>query len=730
MKRTLKTNMDVLKKTITDVAQNMKPAMICMCEVGDRNALSADEMQQVADQSIRAWKDAATEHIQLRSMFTTGAPYMTIYIDGSIRCSEYRILRNLYYADGEPRTAQAFVCALPDGEGVDVVNVHAPSGGKKLKDSQRMQLLTNLLQSKSHAMPGRLFGNARFLIGGDMNTTPCLMSQLLQECRRKGSLHIKEQIHEPDFPKHGDLCLRGGFQANTLTTTALNHDPQHKPYGICWSTQQRSATEQPSSIRSTTHMSASSSSEYTIPQPRTTPSPETSMPRRLVPDGPVAEQPLPTPPTPPGTRETAMPSSLQLDNLRKRAEDCLATEQPLPTPPTLPCTREPAMPASLQLDNLQKRAEDSGLTESDIERELEGMHAQHGNILKPEDFHQGPQEEAAAAAATAATFERIYQLALQEDSEESTNLPSEKQLIYSIVNGFLNSITFHHAQAEELILAALKDESCLSPATQERVEEIFSPIFFEYTNGLKDRTVWSPRDTSQYIRQWYELASWRNWLTTDTTTELNTAQVSTIFTRYMENMKKTLRPEQEGRTWAYYKSCAQSKMRQEAGHAYVANAIWAIGLPRLHPFDTDQMRSSATEQRQDVQLSAQDLEAITEDIQNVLNWLDRVATTLLEHRATKAYQDAVRKSGIAHGQSGLSATEQETRAATRKAKFEMRTATHLAHQVKAGAMTYDKCSPCQQKLIHGYFDGSLSQNVKEATSQGSADTMCRTPMPT
>jgi hypothetical protein len=62
MKGTLKRNMNVLKTTITDVAQNMKPTMICMCEVGDRNALSEDEMQQVADQSIRAWKDAATEH--------------------------------------------------------------------------------------------------------------------------------------------------------------------------------------------------------------------------------------------------------------------------------------------------------------------------------------------------------------------------------------------------------------------------------------------------------------------------------------------------------------------------------------------------------------------------------------------------------------------------------------------------------------------------------------------
>ena len=45
-----------------------------------------------------------------------------------------------------------------------------------------------------------------------------------------------------------------------------------------------------------------------------------------------------------------------------------------------------------------------------------------------------------------------------------------------------------------------------------RVEEVFSPIFFHYPNGLKDRSVWEPRDTNKYIRQWYELASMRTWV--------------------------------------------------------------------------------------------------------------------------------------------------------------------------------------------------------------------------
>jgi hypothetical protein len=153
---------------------------------------------KVSDYCMSAWKDAATEHIKLRSMFTTRAPYQTIYIDRPIRCSEHRILNDLYSANGQPRTAPAFVCPFPDGEcePIDVVNVHAPSGVRKLKDTQRMALLTSLLQSNSQAVPGGTIGNARFLIGGDMNTSPYSMSQMLSACRAKGSLRTTEKIHE------------------------------------------------------------------------------------------------------------------------------------------------------------------------------------------------------------------------------------------------------------------------------------------------------------------------------------------------------------------------------------------------------------------------------------------------------------------------------------------------------------------------------------------------------
>ena len=184
-------------------------------------------------------------------------------------------------------------------------------------------------------------------------------------------------------------------------------------------------------------------------------------------------------------------------------------------------------------------------------------------------------------------------------------------------------------------------------------------------------------------------------------------------------MKTTLRPDQLDKSWSYYKSCAEAKMKAQAGHTFVANAIWAIGLPRLPSF--------ATEQR-DQQLSAQDLEAVPEAIHSVLNWLDRLASALKRHHTRKSYQEAVRTSGAAHGESGLAATEQETRTATRKAKFDIRTARNLDRRWNDGTLTSRNWHRWQENLLHAYWGGSLERCLEELSSQDSADPMCRTPL--
>ena len=186
----------------------------------------------------------------------------------------------------------------------------------------------------------------------------------------------------------------------------------------------------------------------------------------------------------------------------------------------------------------------------------------------------------------------------------------------------------------------------------------------------------------------------------------------------MEDLKNELRPDQLGKKWTYYKSCTESKLHRLAGHKYVANAIWMIGLPALPSF--------ATEQRGQ-QLSPQDLEAVPDAIHTVLNWLDRLAVALLRARATSEFQEAQRKGGVTHGVSGLSATEQEARTAIRKAKYNIWKAKCLDSKYRAG--TQSSFMNWEQKLLEDYWQGSLEQRLQEAKSKYQGYTMHRHPLP-
>ena len=88
------------------------------------------------------------------------------------------------------------------------------------------------------------------------------------------------------------------------------------------------------------------------------------------------------------------------------------------------------MQARLELENLAKRADESKMSDSDIQRTPEELHAKRGDIS--EAFLQESEEAAAAAAAAAAVP--------TEHSEETTNLPAEKELMHSIVNALLSTI--------------------------------------------------------------------------------------------------------------------------------------------------------------------------------------------------------------------------------------------------------------------------------------------------
>jgi len=942
----LAANMELLGKTIAGVVRNMNPKMICMCEVGvASDPLTKEQMKHVRDQSIHAWQAAATGHFELRSMFKVGAPYMTIYIDGSVCCSRHRILTDLYCAQGNPRTAQTFLCCGPGGVTVDVINVHAPSGRKPLTDQQRKTLLTNLLQTNSESMPGSLIGSARFLIGGDMNTAPFLLSQVLQVCRGNGSLRTQAQIHDPVLGNHGDLCVLGGFKADSLTTTADNHDRKHKPYGICWSmTQVLALTTIPAHLE---YGPSDQCLEHKTYDPEchmctTYTAWEGDQDQLWAPQCSFTHSPIRPVFTPPGffpincatqwrstiasdTAADAVPAVADAAPKWSEASDArtcasLAAEphdednhvtSDHMSPPLLGSwllddrimvaqvglskaimdmvkaendrgemeaiwvklqdveQAHHAMAEAIDLINYRREAGqqlgnlDAAVTKSydELEIRLKGLQKVAGEVL---DSHQPdspstaksdgaamaasrkswwnswkqwtwrqpwkpwsePDSETVADAAAGRALEaaplpppadqqtlylryedtpsvrkqwlgelllpkvtllqpelarricgmlleredmRIIALlksddelkpevdkaraVLDEQSNPLTNgqlaaaptaaatqlsadgstpqlasqeVPADKMMIYSIVNEFLGKITFNDSAAEEMLIAALMHKTCLSPAVHLRVETVFSRVFFYYANGVNDRSGWQPRDTSKYIRQWSELATMRTWVSsgfaasTEHSEQLTKDQVSQIFKLYMEDMKSTLREEQLDKPWVYYKSCAEAKLRHQAGDKFVAKAIWAIGLPRLPSFATEQRGKP---------LSAQDLEAVPEAIDSVLNWLDRLASTLTAHHETNQYKTAVRKSGGAHRQSGLNATEQKTRRATRKANCDIQSARDLDRRWKNGTLTFQNWDPRQEALLRAYWNGSLQGRLKEAkNSRGSADPMCRTPL--
>ena len=203
----------------------------------------------------------------------------------------------MYHVRGHRRTAQAFICTHPgesDADGIDVVNVHAPSGKPKLTDAQRMELVRNLLQSPSMTRANCPLAQCKFLIGGDMNTSELRFTQILYQLGQQKNV----DIHMPLGGQHGDICLVGNFKTDILRKRATNHDPQHVPYGIAFRSQRQDATEHltttpqsqiPTAADTTTESRATGATAAAVPTARTPPPTEH-------PD--ESEVPDHTPPTP------------------------------------------------------------------------------------------------------------------------------------------------------------------------------------------------------------------------------------------------------------------------------------------------------------------------------------------------------------------------------------------------------------------------------------------------
>ena len=161
----------------------MHPAVLCFCEVGTAITPLTEQNMICLTQSVAAaWKDAATEHVEpdIRFHYVTESQYLTAWDAKQCDCRHFRIMWNVGQHK-EPRTAQLFLCCSRDAEdsnGINVINMHAPSGKPTLTDAQRTEMVRALLQSKSKAKQHSNIGAHRGVIGGDMNTMSSTFSEI------------------------------------------------------------------------------------------------------------------------------------------------------------------------------------------------------------------------------------------------------------------------------------------------------------------------------------------------------------------------------------------------------------------------------------------------------------------------------------------------------------------------------------------------------------------------
>ena len=174
-----------------------------------------------------------------------------------------------------------------------------------------------------------------------------------------------------------------------------------------------------------------------------------------------------------------------------------------------------------------------------------------------------------------------------EEEAPDLNEPGQ-EMAYRIVNAFLDNPTFENNEAETLIKQGiLRKGKVMEPNMLRNIDEVFRPIFFEYPYGLEDRTRARPRDASQYIRNWRDIATWRHKADIvpalrHATEPLAKHQVQSILHHYIENfIRKEANEIQRTQPWNKNKSRAEAMLRRLCGSTMMAKLIWEVGLPNI-----------------------------------------------------------------------------------------------------------------------------------------------------
>ena len=775
-------NARVLAGTVASIVANMDPAAICFCEFGGVRAPLKPIHVELLKQTIeRAWKEnAATEHV--RFIYEAGEPYLTAFRSDQLDCRHSRTVRKLYYIFGEPRTAQFFLATQPgqpDAAGINIVNVHAPSGNKRLTNAQRITLMRKLLGSTSLRTNQSTLGHDAFIIGGDMNSSEIVLTQMVETCEKEEILSKGSHAIKPSDAKHGDILLQLNVPGDGLRTQARNHDPQHVPYGFCWrptaassvSAQHApalsaSAQQKQSLYTDVASVAPSSSSDVTCPL---------GAPASAVQSQASSATEQRKPPAYADTVLRAAAPCRAHAELSAASVDICVTAQPAPAPSgteqlKLPAYADTALRAAapmyvLPFSERQRQEGHAELSAASVDSLVAAEPAPATSATEQRSplAYADTVRLAAAPQNTLPLSEFLCQEAHTELSAASVGSSATAQpapppcateqckpLTHTEITSTAMGSAFappgrQHVDAPEHL------EGTESHAEQQKREQSDFPLAIinaflgypaQYSDAsedaiqevVNDEAAWSTA-TLNIIAEVFEPIFFHFPRGLKDRSVWQARSPDEYITQWREHAKFRLEViagavdglqftrDQRQRAFQYYLQWfAENEARpgqknlKSAAEARLNKLCGSRHVMQaIWEIGLPKILGRATEQP-DVDPTPERLLEIKDDATKILQWLDDLAYAIENYRRTKAYCNQVAKSGSKRGESGLSAQEEWETQEFRQAKTNLQEGVRLGRLWAEKRIKCDELKPQQWKLLEDHWNGALQQHYENAVS--------------
>ncbi len=776
---------EIWQMTTKEIIRGFDPAVICFCEVGDvSNPLKQEYFDDLKDLTRGAWTScgAAAEHVEF--LQTPHKPYLTAYRTDRVRCSHYRILSDLYPAQGSERTAQHFL-VTPAGtsaaESSNIINVHAPSGTKKLSDNQRKTLVTKLLQSTSLNDTTKSVGNDRSIIGGDFNTGELALAQIMRPLLE--GISTQERLRWKAFRQvhgyHGDMGFCLGVQGHMLNTYVGGHDPKHFPYAFRWEHGLAPALQQTLPPAAAEHWARPATAEDFAPQPtpaehgaaqddiahlerqatqrQHTELPDTRLAAEAMTQPVHAPTPRPAPAEQVATRPAQTPSqrcphggatTLQQALPPAAAEHSVraATAEDVATPPTPAehgATHENI--AHLQRQTAQRQHAELLGTRLAAEAMTQPANAPTSRIAPAEQVATTPAQEPSQRcthggpttlqeAVPPAAAEHWARASTAEDIATQPTPAEHWTAQVDIAHLERRATQRQHAELPERIVHAFLDDV---PITDDQSARRVTEILEDETK-LSDDALRAIAEVFECAFIWYTDKNQRTeFVHCDTLGYVRVWQKLALFrravgqTEYFDGTQ--LSPERRQTVFqAYLEDFNSTELRPEQKpsrkKSYAEARLRKIAANRIIPFVIWEVGvpriATAAEQRdtharEGAPAAEQRADALEANTIAILEWLDGAARSIIEYKNTAAYKESVRVAGPRRGVPGLTAEELAHRADLRRAKFNVRKGRRLAELWDQRRINFDTISPSDWAVLQNHWSAIDVQHVREIQEQGS-----------